>query len=68
LIVVDHFVGSVPTAEIARPDGPRNCGHVESGGAGAARTDVVMNNTRARGADTRESTRHALALLRGRAG
>ena len=46
LIVVDHFVGSVATAEIARPDGPRNCGHAVSGGAGAAGTKVVTNKAR----------------------
>ena len=44
LIVVDHFVGSVATEEMARPDGPRNCGHAVSG-AGAAGTNVARNKT-----------------------
>src|SRR6187397_430532 len=48
LMVVDHFVGSVSIAEIARPDGPRNCGQVRSGGAGASGTSVVMNSSSGR--------------------
>src|SRR5260221_5612198 len=41
LIVVDHVVGSVAMADTARPDGPRNCGHVVSGGEGTAATTPV---------------------------
>ncbi len=45
LIVVDHFVGSVAIADTARPDGPRNCGQVVSGGAGTG-TKLVTRRTR----------------------
>src|SRR4029077_13643974 len=45
LIVVDHLTGSVSIADTARPDGPRNCGQVRSGGAGAAGTDAVTTSS-----------------------
>src|SRR5713101_679022 len=54
LIVVDHFVGSVAMAETARPDGPRNCGHVVSGD-GAAVTRPVTNRISAARMVTPES-------------
>src|SRR6185436_4907571 len=41
LIVVDHFVGSVSTADTARPWWPRNCGQVVSTGADGPGTSVV---------------------------
>src|SRR5262245_23970818 len=44
LIVVDHRVGTVSIAVTARPDGPRNCGHVASTGRGSRGMNVVIRN------------------------